>query len=260
MTTQSWTEEYTQVAGARTQIFKGGKGAPLLVLHGAGGNPGWMPYHQELSKHFTVYASSHPGYDGSERPSWVSTITDVAHFYIGLMRALGLDGQVSLMGFSMGGWLAAEIAAMYPSKVKGLVLVGAVGIKPQVGEIAETLMVSPQQTQKLAFYDISKAPDLESLTPEQQDLLWHNREMTSRLCWKPYMHNPSLPEYLRLVRVPSLIVWGRQDGMVPLNCADIYHEALEGSALHVIDQCGHSPQIEKPEELLEVSVHFLTGL
>ena len=260
MTAQSWSEEFIQVAGARTQVFKGGTGAPVLVLHGAGGNPGWMPYHQELSKHFTVYASSHPGYDGSDRPPWVSTITDVAHFYIGLMSALGLEGQVSLMGFSMGGWLAAEIAAMYPSKVKGMVLVGAVGIKPQVGEIAETLMVSPQSTQKLAFYDISKAPDLESLTQEQQDILWSNREMTSRLCWKPYMHNPSLPEYLRLVRLPSLIVWGRQDGIVPLNCADIYHEVLEGSALHVIDQCGHSPQIEKPEELLEASVHFLTSL
>ena len=84
--------------------------------------------------------------------------------------------------------------------------------------------------------------------------------MASRLCWKPYMHNPSLPEYLKLIRVPSLIVWGRQDGIVPLNCGEVYHQALKGSTLHVIDQCGHSPQIEKPEEFLEVTIAFLSKL
>ena len=259
-TTQSWTEEFVEVAGARTQILKGGSGAPLLVLHGSGGNPGWMPYHQAFSQHFTVYSPSHPGYDKSDRPVWVSTITDVAHFYLGFMRALGLDEQVSLIGFSMGGWIAAEIAAMCPPKLKGLVLVDAVGVRPHVGEIAELLMVSPQQVQKRAYYDISLAPDLEAVPPEQEAVQWHNREMASRLCWKPYMHNPSLPEYLKLVRVPSLIVWGRQDGIVPLNCGEIYHDVLEGSTLHVIDRCGHSPQIEKPQEFQDVTLDFLGQL
>ena len=258
-TTQSCTEEFVEVAGARTQVLKGGSGAPLLVLHGARGNPGWMPYHQELSRQFTVYATSHPGYDKSERPQWVRTITDVAHFYLGVLHALGLE-RAPLMGFSMGGWIAAEIAAMSPSVVKDMVLVNAVGIRPRVGEIAEVLMVSPEQTQKLAYYDLSKAPKAEELTQEQQDVLWSNREMTSRLCWKPYMHNPNLPEYLKLVRVPSLIVWGRQDGIVPLNCGEIYHEVLEESSLHVIDECGHSPQIEKPQEFLNVTQGFLTRL
>jgi pimeloyl-ACP methyl ester carboxylesterase len=258
-TTKSWTEEYVDVAGAKTQFLKGGSGPPLLVLHGGAGSPGWMPYHEALSERFSVFAPSHPGYDGSQRPPWVATITDVAHFYLGFMDALGLD-QVSLMGFSMGGWVAAEIAAMCPPKVKGMVLVNAVGIKPQVGEIAEVLMVSPEQTQKLAFYDISKAPKLENLTPEQEAVRWTNREMGSRLMWRPYMHNPKLPEYLKLVRVPSIIIWGRDDGVVPLNCGEIYHEVLEGSSLHVIDQCGHSPQIEKPKEFLDAALGFLTRL
>ena len=127
--TQTWTEEFLEIAGARTQVLKGGSGASLLVLHGGGGNPGWMSYHQALSQHFTVYAPSHPGYDKSQRPAWIRTIADVAHFYLGFMQNLGLE-QVPLMGFSMGGWLAAEIAAMCPTKVKGMMLVDAVGIKP----------------------------------------------------------------------------------------------------------------------------------
>ena len=259
MTTQDVMEEYVEVAGTKTQVLKRGEGAPLLVLHGAGGNPGWMPYHQTLSHRFTVYAPSHPGYNKTERPDWVRTITDVAHFYLGFMQVLGLE-KVSLMGFSMGGWLAAEIAAMCPSSVKGMVLVDAVGIKPPVGEIAEMLMVSPKQMQKLAYYDISNAPDLDNLTQEEQEVAWRNREMTSRLCWKPYMHNPNLPEYLKLIQVAALIVWGRQDGVVPLNCGEIYHRALQGSTLHVIDQCSHAPQFEKPEEFLDVTMGFLSKL
>ena len=118
------------------QVLKGGSGAPLLVLHGAGGNPGWLPYHQALARQYTVYAPSHPGYDRSSRPDWISTMTDMAHFYRQFIEALGL-APVHLMGSSMGGWLAAELAAMCPPYLKSLVLVDAAGLKPQVGEIAE---------------------------------------------------------------------------------------------------------------------------
>jgi pimeloyl-ACP methyl ester carboxylesterase len=217
-----------------------------------------MAYHEALSEHYTVYASSHPGYDKTPRPPWVSTINDVAHFYVGFMRSAGLENAV-LMGFSMGGWIAAEIAAMDSHHIKALVLVNAVGVRPQVGEIAETLMVSPEQTQDLIYHDLSKAPEAPYLSPEE-DVQWRNREMASRLCWKPYMHNPVLPDYLKLVDIPSLIVWGRQDGIVPLNAGEIYQQSLKGSTLHVIDECGHSPQFEKPQEFLEVTLEFLSKL
>ena len=258
--TQNYTEQEIEVGAHKVVVLKGGSGAPVLDLHGETGHPGWTSYHQALSQHFTVYSPQHPGYDKSERPEWVTTIADVAHFHLGLISNLGLESQISLIGFSMGGWIAAEMAAMSAVSIKGLVLVDAAGVRPKTGEIAEVLMVSPQQALALSFHDPGLAPDLDSLTPEEQQTQWINREMASRLCWKPYMHNPNLPHYLSLIKVPSLIIWGRQDGMVPLNSAEIYHDALKGSTLHVIDQCGHHPQIEKPREFLDVAVGFLSKL
>jgi pimeloyl-ACP methyl ester carboxylesterase len=256
------TEEVLEVAGTRLQMLRGGLGEPLLVLHGAGGSPGWLPYHQELSKQFTVYAPSHPGYNHSTRPDWINTINDLAHFYRQFIEARGL-APVHLMGFSMGGWLAAEMAAMYPPYLKSLILVDAAGIKPEVGEIAEILMVSQDVVRKLRFFDPAQVPDDErlghrQLTPEEEALQWRNREMTSRLCWKPYFHNPALPAYLQGVKTPTLIVWGKQDAIFPLNCGELYHRTLTNSTLHVIDRCGHSPALEQPEEFLTAVTAFLS--
>src|SRR5687768_820919 len=82
------TEQVLEVAGTHLQLLKGGSGEALLVLHGAGGNPGWLPYHQELATHFTVYAPSHPGYGQSARLDWITTINDMAHFYRHLIEEL----------------------------------------------------------------------------------------------------------------------------------------------------------------------------
>ena len=259
--TRDYTDELIDVAGTRVQVLKGGSGAPLLCLHGAGGNPGWLPYHQALAQLYTVYAPSHPGYDRSSRPDWISTMTDMAHFYRQFIEALGL-APVHLMASSMGGWLAAELAAMCPPYLRSLVLVDAAGLKPQVGEIAEILSVSPDVTAKRRFYDTTQVPDYErlmnrQLTPEEQAMQWRNREMTSRLCWKPYFHNPNLSSYLRGVTTPTLIVWGKQDAIMPVNCGELYQQALANATLHVIDRCGHSPAVEKPQEFLTTVRTFL---
>ena len=265
MTTTKATNETTvAIRGTDVQLFTGGSGPPLLYLHGAGGNPGWQPYHETLAQQYTVYAPSMPGFNGTQRPGWLSIINDMTHFNLELVEELSLERYV-LMGSSMGGWLASEMAAMDQHKLKGMVLIGAAGIRPKEGEIAEIFMVSAQTRSGQRFYDPSQVADYEEryareLTAEEALVDHSNREMASRLCWKPYLNNPNLPFYLRKVTTPTLIVWGRQDAIIPVECGELYRQALSNSRLEVIDHCGHSPQIEKPEEFARLVSEFLSGL
>ena len=129
------------VSGHKVEMHKGGSGPALLFLHGGGGFGTFDPTNSALSERFTVYAPSHPGFFGTERPNWLYTINDVAHFYKDLVAELGL-GDYVLVGHSVGGWIAAEMAAMDHHNVKGLVLIDAAGVRPEKGEITEIFMVS----------------------------------------------------------------------------------------------------------------------
>ena len=153
---------------------------------------------------------------------------------------------------------------MCPHHLSRMVLVDAVGLKPEVGEIAEILMCSREQAASLRFYETSQVPNYDELfnrdlTPEERNVQFSNQEMATRLCWRPYMHNPKLPHYLRRVQTPTLVVWGRQDAIVPLNCGELYARALPNATLKVIDNCGHSPQNERPNAFLQVVIPFLTA-
>jgi pimeloyl-ACP methyl ester carboxylesterase len=262
-TTTSANESTVRIGENDVQMFSGGSGPPLLYLHGAGGNAGWQAFHQALAQSYSVRAPSMPGFNGTPRPPWVRTINDVAHFNLEMVQQLGLD-QYILVGHSMGGWIAAEMAAMGQENLTGLVLIDAAGIRPEHGEIAEILMVSAETRASLRFHDPSQVPDSEEyireMTPEETLVDHSNREMASRLFWKPYLHNPNLPFYLSKVKTSTLLVWGRQDAIIPVECGDLYHQALSNSTLNVIDNCGHSPQIEKPQEFQAAISGFLSGL
>ena len=262
-TVQSSNRTAVEVLGTQVEMFSGGSGPPLLFLHGAGGNAGWQAYHEELSKSYTVYVPSQAGFNGTERPDWLYTITDLCHFNHAMAEALGLKDYV-LMGSSMGGWVAAEMAAMCRADIKALVLVGAAGIKPDTSEIAEIFMVSAQTRMDQRFYDISQVPNAEEYqrepTADEQLVAHSNQEMASRLCWRPYLHNPSLPYYLARVDTPTLLVWGRQDAIIPLECGELFEKALPNAQLKVIENCGHSPALEKPAEFLAAVGEFLGGV
>jgi len=262
-TTHRGSRTTVTVSDTPVELFTGGSGPPLLFLHGAGGNSGWQAYHEELSQSYTVFVPSQPGFSGTPRPHWVYSINDVCHFNQELVRQLGLDRYI-LMGSSMGGWVAAEMAAMCNHNLKGLILVDAAGIKPAEGEISEIFMVSSQTRLKQRFYDPAQVSNYDQytreLTPEEQVVEHSNREMASRLCWRPYLHNLSLPYYLRKVSTPALIVWGKQDAIIPVECANLYQQALPNATLEIIDHCGHSPAIERPQEFLSAVRRFLSGL
>ena len=185
----------------------------------------------------------------------------MACFYTWYLETLGLEG-VRAIGFSMGGWIASEIAAMCNHSFSKLMLVDAVGIKPNDSEITDIFIISPAQVRELGFHDPRQAPEYEALyggepTTEQANTAESNREMAVRLCWKPYMHDPRLSSLLQRVKIPTRMVWGKNDQIVPLECGELYKKAINGSDLVVIDNCGHSPQVEKPDEFIKAALDFL---
>jgi pimeloyl-ACP methyl ester carboxylesterase len=254
---------FVTAGGAKVEVLRGGRGRPLVALHGIEGNMGWLPMHQELSAHFTVYAPTHPGYVGSERPAYVESFIDLSRFYPWILQELNV-GKATLLGHFIGGWLAAEMAVMCPEMVEKLVLIDSAGVKPQRGEIADIFLHGIEGTRALSFQDVAQVRDYESLfpppkSPEERERQTVNREATTRYCWKPYVHDPMLPLLLGRLRNPTLIVWGREDRIVPLECAEAFHASIANSRLAVIDQCGHLPQFERPQEFMRALSEFFSG-
>jgi len=256
------TEEIVQAAGIKLHIAKGGSGPPLLILHDELGPPGWLRYHAALAQHYTLYMPSHPGCGQSERLDWIMSMRDLAGWYLDALDELGLV-QVPVIGGSLGGWLAAEMAAMCPQQFSRLVLVGAMGVRPPTGEIFDMFLVVSRVYLARGFADPDNTPEYQQLygadpTPEQTETWEFARELASLVGWRPYMHYPGLPHLLRRLRkLPSLIIWGRQDAIVPLSAGEAYHQAIPGSRLVVLERCGHRPEIEQADEFVRVVHEFL---
>jgi len=249
------------VGGIAAHTLIGGSGPPLLVLHGAGGPNGWRRWHAALAERFTVYAPAHPGYGLSDSADWMESPRDLARYYLWFMDTLGLE-RPHLLGHSLGGYIAAELAVMNPHALDRLILVAAAGLKPERGEILDVFYYPVEQLRDLGYHDPSQAPEWDELfgtppTPEQQDLAMRAREMSARLIWKPYAHNPRLPHFLPRVANPTLVVWGREDRIVPLACGEQYARLLPNATLKVIEGCGHSPNIERPDEYVSILTEFL---
>jgi pimeloyl-ACP methyl ester carboxylesterase len=244
-------------------IVHGGNGPPALVLHHDIGTPERPAFYDALARDFTVFAPSHPGYDGSPRPDWMRNVRDMAVVYQGLLAqhaATREPGTVTLIGLGFGGWIAAEMATMAPRAFRRLVLVGAMGLRPERGEILDQALVSYVDYVRRGFADQQAFDRVFGAEPptsrlEQWDL---NREMTFRIAWKPYMYNASLPHLLGAVATPALIVWGAKDEIVPRECGERYAKSLANARLEIVEGAGHFVDMEKPDELARLVTRFVS--
>jgi pimeloyl-ACP methyl ester carboxylesterase len=258
----AWHSSTVAVAGTTLHVTRGGSGAPVLVLSHDIGSPPSLPFYDALARRFSVIRPSHPGYDGSPRPDWMRSVRDVAVVYQGLLAedaATRAPGTAAVIGLGFGGWIAAEMATMAPRALRALVLVGAMGVKPERGEIADQALVSYIDYVRAGFAEAAAFERVYGAAPtptlEQWDL---NREMTFRIAWKPYMYNPTLPHLLGAVATPSLVVWGRQDRIVPLECGERYAKALPRARLEIVEGAGHLVEMEQPDALASLVTRFLT--
>jgi pimeloyl-ACP methyl ester carboxylesterase len=257
---QEWQEETLRVDQTDLLIIKGGTGRPLLVLHDEMGHPGWLKWHSTLARDHTLIIPLHPGYGRTPAPEWIRNIRDIAGLYSIMVRQQKL-APVDVIGFSLGGWVAAEMAACNPDQFRRIVLVAPCGIRPTQGEIRDIFqMMAPDQLRN-SVLDYENTPEFNNLFggigPEQFELWEDARAQTARLAWQPYMHNPSLNHLLEVVDTPTLLIWGKQDSVVPLNAGEIYQRSIRGSRLAVFDQCGHRPEVEKLSDFLRETQNFL---
>ena len=235
---------------------RGGAGDPLVLLPHDTGVDGWGAFQAALAERHSLIAPVLPGFDGTPRFEWMRSTRDMAAAMMLLLDRLEL-GPVTLVGLGFGGWLAAEMATVSQSRLRRLVLVGTLGILPREGEILDQFLLSHTAYVRAGF--ATEAAYAAAYGDDDIDRLvrWdENREMTGRIAWKPYMHNPALPELLSEVRTPSLVVWGREDGVAPAVCGEQYASALVNARLELLDGAGHHIDIEKPEALARLITEF----
>ena len=252
------------IAGITVELRRGGSGTPVLVIHGELGVPGWLESFAQLAEHHDVIVPSLPGYGRSTRPDWIMGVHDLAAWVTWFARDIDLRTPVNVIGCSLGGWVAAEIATVAPQLFNKMVLVGAMGIKPEQGEIFDYFLESGLTGLRRAFHRPEQSSAFmrywgNEWTPEETDLVEQHREMTCRIAWKPYMHSLTLRHLLPGVSTPTLLLWGGEDAITPINSGEIYQRAIPRSRLVVIENCGHMPEMEKPTEFAGLIENFLAG-
>lgn len=260
-TTAACIEESLNIAGTSLQMRRGGSGAPLLLLHGELGVPGWLRAHELLAQHYSVYVPSLPGFGSSEIPDWMMSVRDLSAWVNWFVRDYGLSTPLNVIGFSMGGWVAAELATANSAIFAKMVLVGAAGIKPRKGEIWDYFLNSAKDAFRRSFLNPAATEYVKHYgrdwTPDEAEQIESNREAAIRYLWRPYMHSVTLPGLLPGIATPTLLIWGRQDAIVPMNSCELYKQGIPGAQVAVIEDCGHMPEMEKPEEFARAVIEFL---
>ncbi len=249
----TFKQTFIEVDGCRINLRRGGSGEPLLFLHGASGAPAIMPFMEKLAARFDVLVPEHPGYGLSDEPEWLDNIHDEAYFYLDFLRALDL-GNVTLVGNSMGGWIAMEMAVRDTSRLKSLVLVSPAGVAAPGVQPADIFLMSPEEVVQNLFVDerLAQARLAEPVTPEAIDIGLKNRHTTARLAWEPRLHDPFLPKWLRRIDVPVKIIWGREDRILPAKIADELKRLMPTAQVHVLENVGHLPHAEKPDLFCDI--------
>ena len=241
--------------GVDLQVVRRGSGPQILMLHGGEGPIDQFPFFERMAERYEIIQPVHPGFGGTPIPEQFDNLQDLIFLYLDLIDLLDLSEAI-LLGFSMGGWAAAEIAVMNTQRFSKLVLVDSVGVKPGGPfdrDIADVFALSPAEQRRITWHDPSKAPDPATMTDDELQMLAANRVALGLYTWEPYMHNPKLRNRLHRIDIPTLLIWGESDGIVSPEYGQAFCDMIPGASMVVIPNAGHAPHIEQPEKFVE---HF----
>jgi pimeloyl-ACP methyl ester carboxylesterase len=235
------TESWETIAGCKINVLRGGRGAPLLFLHGARGAGVWLPFFKALSEHFEVIVPEHPGFGRSDMP-----------------EKLGLR-EINLVGTSLGGWIAADLAVRNNNPLRSLVLVAAAGIHVSGAPKGDLFLWTPEQLVRNLFFDQTLAEAMLKQAPDEEERKRQakNALTLAKLTWQPRLYDPNLRKWLHRIDRPTLVVWGDSDKLIPPAYGPAYRDLIPGAKLAVINNCGHLPHIEKTAETATTIVKFI---
>jgi pimeloyl-ACP methyl ester carboxylesterase len=249
----TFTLREAAIHGSTMSYREGGDGPPLLFLHGAGGAESALPFLLPLTDRFRVIVPDHPGFGRSPDPAWLDDIHDAAYAYLDFLEALDLRGA-HVVGTSLGGWIAMEIAIRDRTRFASLTLVAAAGIRPGDIPTGDLFMWSPEDRVRQLVASAAFAERILALpqTAAQAEVALRNHFTTAKLAWEPRFFDPGLEKWLHRLALPTQVVWGDQDRLFPADYGRRLAALIPGASFSVIEDCGHLPQIEQPDRLTDL--------
>ncbi len=260
-------------------ITHGGTGerSPLVYFHSSGGERGdaeVAEFLQLFSQDRRVFAPMLPGFAGSEGLEQIDDMEDAVYHTLDVLDRLGLDAAnpPHLAGQSLGGWLAVEIAWRHPERVRSLTLLSAVGlhvpghpVKELFGrkfdELAEDVFADQSYPTAAAMHGLGALSprDLAAVPFEMLRPFYESMAAAAKLGWNPYFHNPALPRRLGRVTMPTLVIVGRKDGLVPNAIGEEYARLIAGARLEYVDEGSHMLTLEHPQVVARLMNEHLGG-
>lgn len=235
-----------------------GLGRVFLLLHGGAGPMSVSSFGEILERDSgaRVIAPTHPGFQGTPRPDALRDIKGLAALYVTLLEDLQLSG-VTVIGNSVGGWIAAEIAILDSPRVSAVVIMDAVGIDVDGHPVADVSTKTFPEIQSLSYFEPEKFRiDVSSLSDAQRSMMANNIATLTLYAGGPSMVDLTLRSRLGAIRVPTLVIWGDSDGIADVEYGRAYAAAVNGAEFAVMEKTGHLPQLESPGQVLSLVLDF----
>jgi len=250
-----------QVGDLEVAYRRKGSGEPVVFLHGAGSTRMWLPFYERLSQQVDLIAPEHPGFGDTDFPEWLDGFDDLVLHYRDFFDALELD-RVHLVGFSLGGWIAAELAIFYPERLKSLTLITPAGLHVPEARMTDIFAMDGAEIPALLFND-DVAPYVDYLIdPTNLDEIvdaFGELGTFARLAWTP-RYDPKFAHRLPGVKTQTLVVGAGDDRLVPNVHADRWAEILPNATLERIPGTGHGLIMQEPDRAAEVILGFIEGV
>jgi pimeloyl-ACP methyl ester carboxylesterase len=240
-----------------TVDLQGRQGHPFLLLHGGGGPQTVAPFAGLLAEQrpARVFTPVHPGFGGTARPGWLTDVPTLAQVYVQLLDELDLT-DVAVVGNSIGGWIAAELAALGSDRITSVTIVNGVGIQVPGHPVADTFSLTPVELSRLSFHDPSKFRMDPNPSEALRAVMAANRTALEVYSGPNAMADPTLNERLSKATLPTLVVWGESDQVVDADYGRAFAAAIPDARFELLRETGHMPQVETPEQLLPVLWDF----